>query len=428
MARRQLTDRSIRNLKTEKTQEDFYDKGFSDGSFAVRVTTSGRKSFVLFYRANGRKRRMTLGTYPAMSLAEARKKARDVLNEVFKGHDPAKQRLELRAQPTPTLEGYYGEFDKVFVSNPGAIRNSTRDHYRWAFETHILRTGLGKMRLDEIGKPDIEGYVADLVERGYAKGTIEGIVKSLRKVFNWAVEHEIISKSPVKKLGQLYSQAPVRSAEIDPYSQDEAVLFLATALGLYPDDHYFLFLTAIHTGLREGELKALKWTDMDFENKRIHVRRNYSHGQMNPPKTTRGKRGVDMSDFLLSELKRWKTKLKKYWLTKGQNDIPDWVFPNRVGNMTDTHNLKNRQFKKIIQKAGLRSIPFHSLRDSFATLLLMANTPLSYISEQLGHRDPRVTVEHYAKWLPGSNRKAMNVLPSPEVHEPSSKASLLKHR
>ena len=147
MARRKLTDRSIRNLKTEKAQEDFYDKGFSDGSFAVRVTTSGRKSFVLFYRANGRKRRMTLGTYPAVSLAEARKKARDVLNEVFKGHDPAKQRLELRAQPTPTLEGYYEEFNRVFVSNPGAIRNSTRDHYRWAFETHILRTGLAKMRL-----------------------------------------------------------------------------------------------------------------------------------------------------------------------------------------------------------------------------------------------------------------------------------------
>ena len=96
--------------------------------------------------------------------------------------------------------------------------------------------------------------------------------------------------------------------------------------------------------------------------------------------------------------------------------------------MTDTHNLKNRQFKKIIQKAGLRSIPFHSLRDTFATLLLMANTPLSYISEQLGHRDPRVTVEHYAKWLPGSNREAMNALPDLGPDRPDSTPSLLKQR
>jgi len=415
MAKRKLTQFSIENAKTKKVQEDFYDTGFSDGSFALRVTSGGRKSFILFYRHKGQKRRMTLGTYPSISLAKARKKARDALNQVFDGMDPIKQKLKSRTEVTPTLRGYYtAEFEKVYVRNIGAVRNSTRDHYRWAFETHILKTRLSKMRLDEIKKIDLENYIAELVARGYAKETIAGIVKSLRKIFNWAVEHEIITKSPVKKLGHLYSQAPVKNEDIDPYSQEEVLSFLSTAKTLYPDDYYFLFLTSIHTGLREGEIKALKWDDLDFDNKRIQIRRNYSHGQMNPPKTKRGKRLVDMSDFLLTELQRWKTKLKEHWLAKGHNEIPEWVFPNKVGKMTDTHNLKNRQFKKIIQKAGLHSIPFHCLRDTFATLLLMANVPLTYISEQLGHRDPRVTVEHYAKWLPGSNREAMNALPSLE--------------
>ena len=66
-------------------------------------------------------------------------------------------------------------------------------------------------------------------------------------------------------------------------------------------------------------------------------------------------------------------------------------------------------------QAKLHYIPFHCLRDTFATLLLMANVPLTYISEQLGHKDPSVTVEHYARWLPGSNREAMDVLPGPDV-------------
>ena len=362
---------------------------------------------------------MTLGTYPAISLAEARKKARNALNKVFDGQDPAKQKERSRTDPTPTLQDYYQGFDKMYVSNPGAVRNSTRDHYRWAFETHILRSQLAKLRLDEVEKQDLKHYIADLVTRGYAKDTIDGIVRSLRKIFNQAIDDEHITKSPVKKLGEIYRQAPVKSDEIDPYSQEEVVLFLSTAKTLYPRDYYFLFLTALHTGLREGELKALKWDDdVDFENRRIHVSRNYSHGQMNPPKTRRGKRSVDMSDFLSSELQLWKRELKKYWLAKGHNEIPEWTFPNRKGNMTDTHNLKNRQYRKVIEKAGLRHIPFHCLRDTFATLLLMANTHLSYISEQLGHRDPRVTVDHYAKWLPGSNREAMNTLPSPEANFP----------
>ena len=357
------------------------------------------------------------GTYPATSLAEARTKARTLLAQVQAGEDPVQvQSAEAQqASGMPTLKEYYREFEQVYVNNPGAIRNSTRDHYRWAYEKHVLKSRLARMRMDEVSKTDLEKFVSRLVKKGYARDSIHGIVRVLGKLFNRAVDEGLIVKSPVRKLGEFFRQAPVRNEDINPFSHGESQRLLRMARQLFPDDYYCLFLTAIHTGLRSGEMKALKWDDLDLENMRIEVRRNHSHGQTNAPKTRHGRRTVDMSELLCAEMKRWRTQLQKEWLAKGFSEIPKWVFPNQVGRMLDLDNLKNRQYKRLLRKAKLRYIPFHCLRDTFATLLLMAKVPLTYISEQLGHKDPSVTVEHYARWLPGSNREAMDVLPGPDV-------------
>ncbi len=86
-----LTDRLLKTLKTEKTLEEHWDQSFP-GSFGVRVMKSGRKTFVLMYRTGGRRRRMKLGTYPVLSLAEARRDAFGVLGSVERGEDPAEKR------------------------------------------------------------------------------------------------------------------------------------------------------------------------------------------------------------------------------------------------------------------------------------------------------------------------------------------------
>ena len=415
-----LTDLTIRNLKTNRPQQDFFDEKFSGGSFMVRVSKTGRKSFVVAYRIDGQRRRLTLGTYPETSLTAARERARGIVAQVDKGVDPLGERK--RRQETPTLREYYQqEFSCLYVENAGSVRYSTRDQYRWAFNKHILSSPLAEMRLDRIARSDVEMFVMGLVKGGFSRHSIQDIVKCLGKCFRWAVEHKVIVESPVAKISQLYRQAPIRKKEPNPFSREDALRFLQAAKELFPNDYYYLFLTALQTGLRSGELQALKWSDVDFENKWINVVRNHSHGQMNEPKTRKGRRTVDMSDALLIELQNWKRKQREGWLSRGRNEIPEWVFPNGTGNMLDFHNLKNRQYKRVIKRAGLRSIPFHSLRDTFATLLLMAGQPLSYVSAQLGHSNPKVTIHHYARWLPGSNRKAMNSLPS--LISPSAEGS-----
>ncbi len=336
-----------------------------------------------------------------MTLATVRKKALGIIAEVAKGLDPGEERKRLRK--LPTLLVYFEDSFKPAYMGEGAYRASTRDAYVWAFKKHVL-PALGAFRLDQIRRTDVVALVTALVSKGYALDSISDVLRCLRRVLNEAVEDRLIQENPVRKMTPLYRGAPRKKKEANPLTREEMVEFLRSAKKLYCDKvPYYLCMTALHTGLRSGELVALKWEDIDFEAGWTEVKRNYSHGEMNAPKTATGHRFVDLSDFLMRELKSWRKTLQETWLAKGRQ-IPEWVFPNAAGNMLDIHNVKNRAFNRVLQDSEVKRVPFHGLRDTFATQLLMAGEPLTYVSAQLGHSDPRVTLAHYAKWLPGANR------------------------
>ena len=99
-------------------------------------------------------------------------------------------------------------------------------------------------------------------------------------------------------------------------------------------------------------------------------------------------------------------------LKNGKNEIPAWVFPNSSGSFVNINNVKARNFKRVLKKADLRSIRFHDLRHTFASQLLSKGTNILYVSQQLGHANPGVTMKIYAKWIPNKGqRQAMNNLP-----------------
>ncbi len=100
------------------------------------------------------------------------------------------------------------------------------------------------------------------------------------------------------------------------------------------------------------------------------------------------------------------------WLKEGENTIPEWVFCNERGNPIDMRTLKRRHFKKVLAKAELRKIRFHDLRHTFATLLITQGESLAYVKDQLGHSSIKMTVDTYTHWIPGSNRQAVNRLPT----------------
>ncbi len=324
--------------------------------------------------------------------------------------------------PAPTLQAWYERFRRTYLVS--AVSDSTASSYRYNFKNHIL-PAFGSKSLDEITREDTEGFVASLVvQKKLAKDTIATIVKNLRKVFNHAIEHKIISENPAAGLGKLYSQAPTRHEDIEPLNTEEVPLFLKAAQTDSPE-HYVLFLAALHSGLRQGELMGMQWPDIDWNGKFLLVKRSIDrvHRKIVPTKNKKIRR-VDLSDELLAELAVLRRKRKEEWLSKGENEIPEWVFCNQKGGWLDASNVVNRHFHRCLKKAGLRRCRFHDLRHTFASLLLTDGAPIAYVSEQLGHSSIELTGKRYGHLIPGANRFFINNLPgrksAPYAH-PSSK-------
>jgi integrase len=171
-----------------------------------------------------------------------------------------------------------------------------------------------------------------------------------------------------------------------------------------------MFLTLIHTGVRSGECAGLKWGDIDMAGKFLIIRRSIGpDGKENKTKTDRIRR-IDMSDELISALVRHRKEALEKAL-KEKRSLYEFVFANKEGNAPDMHNLKNRVFHTILDKAKLRRIRLHDLRHTYASLMISAGISPAYVQQQLGHASIKMTVDTYTHLIPGANRDATNVLP-----------------
>jgi len=365
----------------------------------IREKVKGSKVFWVFVHHHGQRRSVKVGSKPAAKEVARKIEAKLTLGGAI---------LHDKKPSVPTLEEYYeSQFKKTYMQ--ATLKPSSCSTYEKCFRLHIL-PALGRFPLDEIPRPQMEEFVAGLVKKDLAKDTIRLTVGTLGVLYNQAVEHGVVSVNPACKLTKFFRNAPKRHAEIQPLSPQEVPLFLQTALKHSPEQ-YPIFLALIHTGMRSGELAALKWGDLSFNGKYITVRRNFVEGQMTTTKTDRIRK-VDMSDALMEVLLELRRKRQEQWLTKGHNEIPELVFCNDQGEPIGMRHLPTTHFKRCLKKAGLSERRLHDLRHTFATLLIMQGESLAYVRDQLGHASIKMTVDKYTHWIPGSNRQAVNRLPS----------------
>ena len=175
-------------------------------------------------------------------------------------------------------------------------------------------------------------------------------------------------------------------------------------------EYYEFILCMARTGMRIGETIALQWPDIDFGHRRIAIQRNMPiHRQVTSPKTEKSIRDVDMSMQLREALMDLKRRRKEEWLKEGQSEIPEWVFCTSEGNPIDYANFL-KKWNRIQEMAGVRRRTPHALRHTYATILISAGESLAYVKDQLGHSSIQVTVDVYTKWIPGSNRQAVDQL------------------
>ena len=154
-----------------------------------------------------------------------------------------------------------------------------------------------------------------------------------------------------------------------------------------------VWLTAALTGLRKGELVALRWRDIDWAARRIRVRQNYVRGQFGTPKSRRSTRSVPMADQVGGVL----DQLSKVSHFAAPDDL---VFAHPVTGQPLAKANMSRRLRKALEAAGLEPHRFHDLRHTFGTRMAAVGTPLRTLQEWMGHRDI-ATTQRYADYMPG---------------------------
>jgi len=288
-------------------------------------------------------------------------------------------------------------------------KHSTHEDYQKMLKRDILPVLRG-LDLEDVTREKVKVLAFDGLKREQSPKTVQNVLRCLSSLLSHAVEDGLLTVNPALKPGKFLPKVSKRRG-INPFTREEVSIFLEAARQRAPR-YYPLFLCAVRTGLRLGELLALQWDDLDYHGRFIEVQRNYTRGRVSTPKSGESRR-VDMSRELTQALKDLYTERQLETAANGWKDMPLWVFCNEVGGLLDPDNLRKRVFYGLLRASGLRHIRFHDLRHTFASLLLQQGESPVYVKEQMGHSSIQVTVDLYGHLIPGGNKQAVDRLDAP---------------
>lgn len=264
---------------------------------------------------------------------------------------------------------------------------------------HVLPE-FGTLNLGEINRGKVKDFIASKINDGYSASSVTHMRNVISNVLNKAVDDEVIPSNPALRLGKIVKKNGdgecSENEKIDPLTREETTTLLSTALTHFKND-YPLILLLFRTGMRIGEALALKWGDIDFNGRFIHVQRGLSRMKIQTPKSGKTRR-VDMSPQLAEVLTVHRTECKKKGLALGLGDAPEYLFTNGNGTFIDPNNWR-KTFKKMLRKANLRQIRIHDARHTYATLRISKGDNIADVSKQLGHYSVRLTMDVYYHWL-----------------------------
>lgn len=301
-----------------------------------------------------------------------------------------------------------GEYlDRWMKDVEGTVRESTHQRYGYAVEPHI-KPALGNIKLKDLNPAQVRWFYRDRLDSGLAPATVHKLHVVLHKALKAAVADGLIPRNVAAglKLPKLSRE------EIDPLSREEARCLLETARG---ERLEALYVLALNTGMRQGELLALKWDDVDLEGGVLRVRRTltktgktYTTGE---PKTKNSRRTIRLTvaavDALRGHLSRQLEEMQRMGSLYQPGGL---VFATEAGTIINPSNLRNRSLKPLVSAAKLRPVRFHDLRHTCATLLLGQNVNPKIVSEMLGHASVSITLDVYSHLMPDMQEKAAKAL------------------
>ena len=336
------------------------------------------------YDQNGKRYRKTLD-------AETTKKdAREILTDIEK---KIARRSFTHEKKTPLFSEAAKQWHEYKKPN---VRETTWENNQTVIDRHFGM--FNDLKVSLINTTTIEKFIAHLQGTKLKLNTMRRIINCLNQIMAYAVRHKMIDANPVRD-----AERPRKTIEDEGDKQIIKVLApeqIKAMLDAVEDPKYqTLFLTAVMTGARQGELLGLKWGEVDFEKKQIHINRTFNHGRFFSPKTKQSRRSIDLAPIVIKELRKWK-------LASPPNEL-DLVFPSDKGEPLICNGNIHRPFQKALSASGCPRIRFHDLRHTYASLLIAQGENIKYIQMQLGHATPMMTLNVYSHLMKTENQEAV---------------------
>ncbi len=271
-------------------------------------------------------------------------------------------------------------------------RPNTVLQYKQLTNQHILPY-LGKMKLQDVHPGHIKQLYALKRDEGRGARTVQLIHAVLHNVFKQAVREGILGRNPAEAV----ERPRVEQSEMKILTEEQSRQFLIAVEGSRFKAIYYLALT---TGMREGELLGLKWSDLNQNKGSLFVQRQLQQiaGQgyvLVPPKTKAGRREIKLGQGTLLQLEahRERQKIEQAAADERWQDN-DLIFPNSLGTPLD-HKPILTEFKRILKHTGLPNIRFHDLRHTSLSTLMENGTPVNTVQRRAGHAMASTTMNIY---------------------------------
>ena len=355
------------------------------------------------YDQNGKRYRKTL------KAGITKQRAREILADIEK---KIEHRSFIHDKKTPLFSEVAKQWHEYKKPN---IRETTWENNQQVMDRHFGM--LNDLKISLITTTTVEKFIAYLQGTKLKLNTMRRIINVLNQIMAYAVRHKMIDSNPVRD-----AERPRKT--IDDEGDNQIIKVLApdqikAMLNATEDPKYqTLFLTAVMTGARQGELLGLKWSEVDFDKKQIHINRTFNHGRFFLPKTKQSRRSIDLAPIVVKELRKWK-------LASPLNEL-DLVFPNDKGKPMTCNGYIHRPFLKALNAAGCPRIRFHDLRHTYASLLIAQGENIKYIQTQLGHATSMMTLNVCSHLMKAENQEAVLRLENAVFSESGQKWSQIQ--
>jgi len=304
-------------------------------------------------------------------------------------------------------------FEELIEKYKKAVWENLRETSRKDYGTRLrhIENHFRGVKIQAVDLLRVEEFKDSLLTRlkGKRKGgrrTVNKCLVMLGALFKYGIKIKWALHNPARDVEKLKADTGHKE-ELDDDSvlTTEEIKKLLEAFDRSDPQEYrwaLMILTALMTGLREGEIFGLTWNDVDWNRKQVKVRQQIQAGRFYVAKTKSSRRSVDVPKVLMRELVEWRVRCPK-----GKHDL---VFPNGAGGPENHGNLLNRGFYPALRRAGIKRIRFHDLRHSYASLLIENGEHPKYIQAMLGHSSIKTTMDVYGHRMNKVNPEAADKL------------------